>query len=103
MANQLELAMLQALLGLHQQGWSQRRIARELGIDRETVGRYMKQWRSGTKPPIVHTGSDRESGPKPAIAHTGFGPEAPAKPAIVHTGSAAESEPKPAIAPTGSA
>jgi hypothetical protein len=26
---------------LHDRGWSRRRIARELGIDRETVGRYL--------------------------------------------------------------
>ncbi len=34
MANRLKLAMLQALLALFQQRWSQRRIAKTPGIDR---------------------------------------------------------------------
>jgi transposase len=29
------------IYSLHERGWSRRRIARELGIDRETVGRYL--------------------------------------------------------------
>jgi len=40
MANQLKMAMVNAILTLKQRGWSQRRIARELGINRETVARY---------------------------------------------------------------
>jgi len=40
MANQLKMAMVQAIIALLEQGWSQRRIARELGIHRETVTRY---------------------------------------------------------------
>jgi len=38
MANQLKMADVQALMALHERGWSNRRIARELSIDRETVG-----------------------------------------------------------------
>jgi len=41
MANQLKMAMVNAILTLQQRGWSQRRIARELGIDRETVARHI--------------------------------------------------------------
>lgn len=40
MANQLKMVMVQAIIGLLEQGWSHRRIARELGIHRETVARY---------------------------------------------------------------
>jgi transposase len=88
MANQLKLAMLQALLALHQKGWSRRRIARELGIDRETVARYLKQWRAAAaKPAISHTGSDIEIVSKPAIVHTGSEEVSAPKPAIAHTGS----------------
>ena len=59
MANRLEMAMIQALVALFQRGWSQRRIARELGIDRETVARYAQQLRAAeAKPAIVHTGSE---------------------------------------------
>ena len=42
MANQLKMADIQALLALHGHGWSNRRIARELSIDRETVGRHVR-------------------------------------------------------------
>lgn len=88
MTNQLKLAMLQALLALHQQGWSQRRIARELGIHRETVSGYLKQWRAlASKPAIPHTGSDIEIVPKPAIAHTGLVPMPGPQPTSLHTGS----------------
>ncbi len=38
MANQIKMANIQAILTLHQNnGWSNRRIARELGINRGTV------------------------------------------------------------------
>jgi transposase len=50
MANQLKMAMVNAILTLKQRGWSQRRIARELGIDRETVARYVNLRGSGPKP-----------------------------------------------------
>jgi transcriptional regulator with XRE-family HTH domain len=43
MANRLKMAQIQAVTALLQQGWSQRRIARELGLDRETVARYAKR------------------------------------------------------------
>ena len=42
MANQLKMDDVQAIVALHQHGWSDRRIALELGIDRETVGKYVK-------------------------------------------------------------
>ncbi len=37
MANKLKMATIQAIIALHQRGLSNRRIARELGIDRQTV------------------------------------------------------------------
>ena len=40
MANQLKVAVVHAIIGLLAQGWSYRRIARELGVHRETVARY---------------------------------------------------------------
>jgi transposase len=42
MANQLKMADVQSILTLHARGWSRRRIARELGLDRETVGRHLR-------------------------------------------------------------
>ena len=42
MANQLKMADIQCIVTLQGRGWSRRRIARELGIDRETVARYVR-------------------------------------------------------------
>jgi hypothetical protein len=43
MANVLKMAMIQSILHLHSLRWSQRRIARELDLDRGTVGRYLSR------------------------------------------------------------
>ena len=43
MANQLKMALIDTIQRLRQQQWSQRRIAKELQIDRETVARYLAQ------------------------------------------------------------
>src|SRR4051794_35939025 len=50
MANQLKMATVQFILELHAQGWSGRRIARELGVDRETVSRYVAQSKPANAP-----------------------------------------------------
>lgn len=49
MANRLEMAMAQAITALWEQGWSIRRIARELGVDRGTVARYARRCRLAGK------------------------------------------------------
>ena len=96
MANRLKMVEYQALVALLQQGWSQRRIARELGIDRETVARYAQRWRAlAAKPAISHTGSEASDGPKPAISHTGSEASDGPKPAISHTGSDGSGEAPP--------
>jgi transposase len=41
MANHLKVAMIHAIVTLHQRGWSKRRIARELGVDRGAVARHL--------------------------------------------------------------
>src|SRR5437763_1939830 len=43
MANLLRVAVIDTILSLHQRGWSQRRIARELGVHRDTVARHLRQ------------------------------------------------------------
>lgn len=43
MANELGMAEQGAVLGLLAQGWSQRRVARALGLHRDTVRRYARQ------------------------------------------------------------
>jgi transposase len=50
MANQLKMAVVQAILTLVGLGWSQRRIAKELGLDRETVARYVQGPSADSKP-----------------------------------------------------
>jgi transposase len=42
MANQLKMAEVQAILALARGGWSNRHIARQLGVHRETVGRHVR-------------------------------------------------------------
>ena len=42
MVNRLKMAKVQSILSLYAHGWSGRRIARELFIDRETVLRYVR-------------------------------------------------------------
>ncbi len=65
MANQLKMVVVSAVLTLRQRGWSQRRIARELGIDRETVAKYVNSWEAGPKPATnAPTGSE---GLEPAL------------------------------------
>ena len=61
MANELKMETKQAVLGLAEQGFSQRRIALELGIHRKTVKRLLKAF-------------SRENDPKCAISITGNRP-----------------------------
>jgi IS30 family transposase len=71
MANQLKMAMVNAIWTLEQRGWSQRRIARELGIDRETVARYVHLGPADSKP-ATHAPTGSEDS-KPANAPLGSG------------------------------
>lgn len=50
MANLLNVAIVESILSLHALGWSRRRIARELGVDRSTVGKYLSQGSGEAKP-----------------------------------------------------
>jgi transposase len=59
--NRLKMDIQHAISSLSRNGWSQRRIARELGIDRETVARYRKLARQAEQP-------------KPAISPAGSKP-----------------------------
>lgn len=65
MANQLKMAEIHAILTLRTRGWSYRRIARELGVHRETVARYVALARAPAKPAIAPIGTEP---PEPAIA-----------------------------------
>jgi transposase len=113
MANQLKMARIQAIQQLQALGWSQRRIARELGLDRATVRKYGSCGSDGPKPAIPPSGcegakpatvpglpgstgvgggvagnAECAAGPKPAIPPAGsVGGELPSKPAIPPAGS----------------
>jgi transposase len=92
MSNRLNMAEHQAILGLARLNWSYRRIAAELGVDRETVSRHVRT--AVTEPPgagppdsnaaIVIAGSEVDSmasvvGANATIAITGSAEgEAPA-------------------------
>jgi len=89
MANQLKVAKVLSIQALHAQGWSQRRIARELGVHRETVARHLNE-------------ASRRAGSRFGRAEASTKPDDP-KPAKAPTGSESSCESsKPAKAPTGS-
>ena len=50
MSNHLKLATCNSTEILIQEGWSQWKVSRELGINRETVARYVRQ--VGSKPDV---------------------------------------------------
>lgn len=106
MANRLEMAIVQSILSLHAQGWSGRRIAVALEINRETVSHYLRQQRAAdSKPanvPIFPAGSAADS--KPATAPIGSEPTLESPPAAQLVTAASPSEgsslgSKPANAP----
>src|ERR1019366_7848794 len=95
--NQLKMDIQQTISTLSRGGWSQRRIARELGIDRETVARYRRLAREVAEPKPANSpaGSEPTEGPKPAIVPPG--PEVTTAPSQPPTKSS-----NPAISPAGS-
>ncbi len=74
MANTLKMAEVYAIYALLERGWSRRRIARELGVDRGTVTRYARlaAAAAGGAPPGAPLGCGP---PKPATAPPGSTPD----------------------------
>jgi transposase len=69
MSNVLKVSHQEAIRGLHQKGWSKRRIARELGIHRQTVSRYSEQGSKCTG--ISIAGSESVVGKEPVVSIAG--------------------------------
>src|SRR5436190_19539456 len=69
--NQLIVSLQHSILTLAAKGWSARKIARELGVHRETVGRYLRAAPTDSKPAIPPTGSEPSCDSKPAILPAG--------------------------------
>jgi Homeodomain-like domain len=68
MSNSLKVSLQTTIYSLSDRGWSRRRIARELGIDRETVGRYLRL----ARPAISTAGLEGVGEAKPAISTPGL-------------------------------
>lgn len=111
MANLLKMAEQQAIVALIQRGWSQRRIARELGIHRETVGRYIRLARGhpagdpagpDSKPAKVITGSADGEATQPGDVAIVADDDSAVQPSIVTVAPDGEPAPKPAKVITGS-
>src|SRR3972149_3232198 len=62
MANQLKMAKIEAIGALHERRWSQRQIAGELDVDRETVAKYVRAGACIPKPAKAPIGSEPVSG-----------------------------------------
>lgn len=63
MANHLKVAKVLSIRELHAQGWSQRRIARELGISRGAVSRHLRAASNEAKAPTGSEDSNRAKAP----------------------------------------
>ena len=72
------MSLQHSIATLASKGWSPRKIARELGIHRETVGRYLRPIPPpDSKPAIPLPGSGEGSGSEPAIVPAGSPADGP--------------------------
>jgi len=67
MGNYLQMSTQQQVRALLDLGWSHRRIARELGVHRETVGRYARLEESKPANPITVCRDRRSAAPGPTL------------------------------------
>lgn len=90
MANVLKMAQIQTIEALWRRGWSCRRIARELGIYRDTVRGYVRRLQErDSKPAKVTAGKSGEFWPFPGVSP----PSETSKPAKVTAGTRSKCEP----------
>jgi len=101
MANRIKMAVEQSIVVLDERGWSYRRIARELGIHRETVSRYVHLARAGPEPAKVAAGNVSSDSSKPAKVTAGSDGSESSKPAKVTAGNDGSDSSKPAKVTAG--
>jgi hypothetical protein len=101
MANQLKMAEVQAILALTRSGWSDRHIARQLGVHRETVGRHRRlSSQDSAKPASAPTGSIGSTCSVEGLANSTEGVVAHSKEGVVaHSKEGVVAHSKPASAP----
>jgi hypothetical protein len=94
MSNLFKMAVRDTIRTLHHWGWSQRRIADELGINRETVARHLRPADPPSRPANAPPGSTVSQGAsKPANAPPGSETDQDvAKPANATPGSEADQD-----------
>jgi hypothetical protein len=110
MANLLKVAMVEMILTLWRRGWSCRRIARELGLARDTVRGYVRRAMAevagsggSSKPASAPLGSKGVgTGVRLGPEEGGATGEGESKPASAPSGSEGGPEPEPATASFGS-
>ena len=72
MGNHIKVAVMNSIITLYERGWPQRKIARELDLDRETIRRHIRLNRLvGSKPAIPTPGNLSDGSSKPAIPTAG--------------------------------
>lgn len=90
MANRIKVAISSSIQVLHKRGWSFRRIARTLGLHRETVARHVRLAEAEAKPAInLSAGSGTVSGSNaanPSAGSHGVGHSKPANPSTGNSG-----------------
>ena len=106
--NELKVNQQNAIIALHRQGWSKRKIARELGVDRSAVRRYLAASADSKPPTHPRTGSEGQTIPvadEVPAPSTGPGAEvAPPKPPInPRTGLPAEASAQAGVLALGGA
>src|SRR5271156_1677454 len=77
MANQLKMAKIDAILHLHEQKWSKRRIARELGVHRDTVARVIRTAEKISKQAGALTAQNRPPQPEAPLGSAAASPLPP--------------------------
>jgi len=96
MANRLKMAKLEAILSLHQRQWSIRRIAKELGLHRDTVARHIQLHEANAKP------ASADGGAHDAKQATSAAGASAAKQATLPAGACDAKQATPEGAPIGS-